>query len=255
MALELHNFVWEGVRLVQVETQAHHISGILGEIWKTLDCSDCQWEDIYSAYYESEQDGTITFYEGESAEAGNPGIWTYVTYDCPTGNEEVVVNPSIDALAPVSRLRQLLEDQKGFKLSLPTTELIPLVADADGVVRVGRTRVTLDTLISAFLDGDTPEEIIQQYSSLNLADVYSVISFYLRHQNEVKAYLQDRQRRAAEVRQENEHRFNPIGIRERLLARRSKSIASLSDYRVRKRKADKPGTHQEGNVLLRDQEA
>jgi DNA-binding winged helix-turn-helix (wHTH) protein len=40
MALELHNFVWEGERLVQVETQPHHITGILAEIRKTLENSD-----------------------------------------------------------------------------------------------------------------------------------------------------------------------------------------------------------------------
>lgn len=78
MSLELHNLIWEGVRLVQVETQPHHIAGVLAEIRNTLENSDCEWEDIYSASYECEEDGTTTFYEGESAEAGNPGIWTYV---------------------------------------------------------------------------------------------------------------------------------------------------------------------------------
>jgi uncharacterized protein (DUF433 family) len=101
------------------------------------------------------------------------------------------------------------------------TDPIPLVTDADGVVRIGKTRVTLDTVVAAFLEGAMAEEIIQQYPSLQLADVYSVIGYYLRHQAEVDAYLQERQHRAAEVRQENEKRFNPIGVRERLLARRT----------------------------------
>ncbi len=55
------------------------------------------------------------------------------------------------------------------------TEFIPLTVDDDGVIRVGRTHVTLDTVITAFLDGATAEEIAQQYPSLDLADVYSVI--------------------------------------------------------------------------------
>jgi hypothetical protein len=101
MAVELHNFIWEEVRLVQVETQPHHITGILVEIRKILENSDCQWQDIYSADYECEEDGTVTFYEGESAAAGNPGIWTYVVYDCAAGEEEIIlnfdVNPSISA--------------------------------------------------------------------------------------------------------------------------------------------------------------
>ena len=58
-----------------------------------------------------------------------------------------------------------------------TTEIIPLTADAHGVLRVGNTRVTLDTVLAAFADGATAEEIVQQYSSLQLADVYSVIGY------------------------------------------------------------------------------
>src|SRR5215470_8610969 len=54
----------------------------------------------------------------------------------------------------------------------PTTEIIPLTVDAHGVLRVGNTRVTLDTVIAAFADGATAEEIVQQYPSLHLADVY-----------------------------------------------------------------------------------
>src|SRR5712691_2213406 len=52
----------------------------------------------------------------------------------------------------------------------PTTEVIPLTADANGVLRVGNTRVTLDTVLAAFADGATAEEIVQQYPSLQLAD-------------------------------------------------------------------------------------
>lgn len=67
MALKLHNFLLKGERLVQVETQPHHIAGVLAEIRRVLENSDCDWDDIYSAYYEHEEDCTITFYEGEDA--------------------------------------------------------------------------------------------------------------------------------------------------------------------------------------------
>jgi uncharacterized protein (DUF433 family) len=99
-------------------------------------------------------------------------------------------------------------------------ERVPIQTDTDGVIRVGGTRVTLDTLIAAFDAGATAEEIAQQYDSVALADVYSVIGYYLRHQSEVRAYLAERQKQAAQSRQEDERRFNPEGVRERLLARR-----------------------------------
>lgn len=102
---------------------------------------------------------------------------------------------------------------------ITTIEQIPLATDADGVIRIGGTRVTLDTIVSAFEEGATAEEIVQQYSSLNLGDVYAVIGYYLRRQSEVEEYLRNRQQRANEIRQQNESHFEPRGVRERLLAR------------------------------------
>ena len=50
-------------------------------------------------------------------------------------------------------------------------ERIPLSVDAHGVVRVGGTRVTLDTVMEAFLEGASAEDIVSRYPSLDLADV------------------------------------------------------------------------------------
>lgn len=100
-----------------------------------------------------------------------------------------------------------------------TAETLPLAADADGVVRVGKTRVTLDTVVAAFSEGATAEEIVQQYPTLTLADVYHVLAYYLRRPSEVEAYLQQRQAHAEAVRKQNEARFDPQGVRDRLLAR------------------------------------
>jgi uncharacterized protein (DUF433 family) len=97
-------------------------------------------------------------------------------------------------------------------------EPIPLHTDADGVVRVGNTRVTLDTIVATFSEGATAEEIVQKYPTVKLADVYVVIGYYLNHRAEVEAYLHHRQQQARAVRQLNEARTD---IRDRLLARRS----------------------------------
>lgn len=100
-------------------------------------------------------------------------------------------------------------------------EPVPLVLDADDVVRIGGTRVTLDTLVSAFEEGATAEEIAHQYPSLQLAHVYSVIGYYLRRRQDVDAYLQQRQKQAGTIRAQNESRFDPQGVRARLIARRT----------------------------------
>ena len=69
----------------------------------------------------------------------------------------------------------------------------PLREDAAGALRVGDSRVLLELVIRAFQDGATPETIVQRYSTLKLPEVYAVVAYYLRHQEEVEAYLAGRE--------------------------------------------------------------
>lgn len=92
----------------------------------------------------------------------------------------------------------------------------PLRLDDDGVIRVGKTRVPLETVVYVFNRGATAEEIVQQYPALLLSDVYLVIGYYLQNRAEVDAYIHKQRREAEQVRQENETRFDPVGVRERL---------------------------------------
>lgn len=101
-----------------------------------------------------------------------------------------------------------------------TTERIPVHTDVDGVIRIGGTRVTLDTIVGASEAGATAEEIVQRYPSVGPADVYAVIAYYLGHRAELAEYLDRRRDIAAEVCNENERCFDPSGVRDRLLARR-----------------------------------
>jgi uncharacterized protein (DUF433 family) len=107
-------------------------------------------------------------------------------------------------------------------MSAPYATEIPLREDSDGTLRVGNTRVILELVVYAFQTGRTPEEIVQSYTTLTLADVYLVIGYYLRHQAEVDAYIEQRDREAEEFRREIEAKQGTQdGIRERLLARRN----------------------------------
>jgi uncharacterized protein (DUF433 family) len=102
-----------------------------------------------------------------------------------------------------------------------TVTTVPLSADEAGVLRVAGTRVPLDSVIHAFNEGATPEEIAQDFPTLDLAAIYSVISHYLQNRVEVERYLARRAVQREELRNETEARFNPQGLRERLLARKS----------------------------------
>src|SRR4051812_2936887 len=78
---------------------------------------------------------------------------------------------------------------------------VPLRQDEHGAIRVAGTRLLLDLIVRRFQEGATPESIVESYDGLALADVYAVLSYYLRHTDEIDAYLRRRELEAREVRQ------------------------------------------------------
>jgi len=64
------------------------------------------------------------------------------------------------------------------------------VDEHDGGYWVAGTRVSLDSIVYAFLQGDSPESIAQSFPVLTLEQVYGAVAFYLGHRAEVDAYLE-----------------------------------------------------------------
>ncbi len=104
-----------------------------------------------------------------------------------------------------------------------STSEVKLTKTEAGVLRVGDSRVSLDTVIIAFGQGASPEQIVEDYDSLELGEVYAVISYYLQNREEVENYLAQRKVGRDKLRRQIESRSNPHGIREKLLARRRNS--------------------------------
>lgn len=99
------------------------------------------------------------------------------------------------------------------------SEAPPLRQDETGAIRVSNSRVLLELVIRAFQDGASPESIVQRYSTLSLSDVYSTIGYYLRHQDAVEAYLQQREQMAESVQKRLSHIQPDLSlIRSRLLS-------------------------------------
>lgn len=98
---------------------------------------------------------------------------------------------------------------------------LPLKKDGDGAVRVGGSRVLLQTVVWTFLEGSTCEEIAQKYPTVSLPDIYATITFYLQHQVYVDAYLAAIDAKGEALRREFERRWNPQELRERLLRRKA----------------------------------
>ncbi len=105
-------------------------------------------------------------------------------------------------------------------MSVVSTSEIKLTKTEAGVIRIGDTRVSLDSVIIAFNQGAAPEQILYDYDSLSLPEVYATISYYLQHREEVDSYLSTRAKQNRELRNSNEARFGHKGLREKLLARR-----------------------------------
>lgn len=91
-----------------------------------------------------------------------------------------------------------------------------------GVWLIDGTRVSLDSVIYAFNEGASAEEIILRFPTLKLPQVYTVISYYLKNSKEVDEYLQERELKREKLREKIEAKHSPKGIRERLLSRQSK---------------------------------
>lgn len=66
---------------------------------------------------------------------------------------------------------------------------IPLCPTPDGTIRIGDTRVSLETVIESYLTGDRPEDIHEGFPFIDLADIYAIIAFYLKNKEAVDQYL------------------------------------------------------------------
>jgi uncharacterized protein (DUF433 family) len=109
---------------------------------------------------------------------------------------------------------------------LTFTQIVPLNHDADGTVRVSGSRVTLDTIVSAFRRGNTAEQIQDSFPSLSLSQIYGVIAWYIDHQHETEEYLKERQTEAEAIRQEIESQPKYAEFRETIRQRRAQLIKS-----------------------------
>ena len=85
------------------------------------------------------------------------------------------------------------------------------------------SRVSLDSIVYAFLDGASPESILQSFPSLSLEQIYGTITFYLAHREEVEAYLDQTAKLWESARQ---HQDTPSAQLQERLARARQEMLS-----------------------------
>jgi len=62
------------------------------------------------------------------------------------------------------------------------------VEERNGGLYVPGTRISVDSIVQSFNDGLSREEILGEFESLDLTQVYGVITYYLENQPSVDAY-------------------------------------------------------------------
>ncbi len=110
-----------------------------------------------------------------------------------------------------------------------TIETISLTKTDDGTIRIGKTRVALESLIHHFSLGATAEEIAQKFPALTLAEIYGVISYFLSNAEEVAKYVlqQEAESDSIQIEVENKYQSKTKELRERILARWESGQISL----------------------------
>jgi uncharacterized protein (DUF433 family) len=111
----------------------------------------------------------------------------------------------------------------------PLAVPVPLWEDPPGVLRVGKSRVLLELVINAFRRGQTPESIVQSYSTLSLRDVYAVVSYYMANPDPIDTYLRQCDEAAAETRRKIEAAQPPRENLRELIMTRAKAKGLLRD--------------------------
>jgi uncharacterized protein (DUF433 family) len=70
----------------------------------------------------------------------------------------------------------------------------PYVEERAGSLYVAGTGVSIDSVLTRFQTGSSPENIVHSFPSLRLSDVYGLIAYYLENEKTIKAYLAEGER-------------------------------------------------------------
>jgi uncharacterized protein (DUF433 family) len=65
----------------------------------------------------------------------------------------------------------------------------PYVEQRDGAYWIAGTRVSLDSIVYGFHQGQTAESIAQSFPAVSLEKVYSAIAYYLANRQQIDHYL------------------------------------------------------------------
>jgi uncharacterized protein (DUF433 family) len=76
-----------------------------------------------------------------------------------------------------------------------------------GAYYVAGSRISLDSVVCAFLRGESPEGIAESFPALNLEQIFGAIAFYLGHRETIDAYLAEAKAEFTRMREESRRKY------------------------------------------------
>ncbi len=77
--------------------------------------------------------------------------------------------------------------------AMPTGYVYPHITKIEGVCggrpAIGGTRVRVLNIVFLHKEGYAPEQMLEKYPDLNLAQVHAALAYYYEHQDEINAYI------------------------------------------------------------------
>jgi uncharacterized protein (DUF433 family) len=105
------------------------------------------------------------------------------------------------------------------------------VIQVNGAYRIADSRVSLDSVVYAWLEGQSPETIADNFSVLTLEEVYGAIAFYLSNRETIDEYLREKKAEFEEMRRKSveELRKNRPQLYAKLMAAKQRRAATETE--------------------------
>jgi uncharacterized protein (DUF433 family) len=103
------------------------------------------------------------------------------------------------------------------------------VTRVDGAYRISGTRVSLDSVVYGWLNGLSPESIVDSYPTLTLEQVHGALAYYLAHQEDIDRYLSQGESEFDDLRQELSRRLSetkPLLYQKLMAQKEQKTVRS-----------------------------
>jgi uncharacterized protein (DUF433 family) len=127
-------------------------------------------------------------------------------------------------LAPRESIPQRQDAQERTMDQQEIRQNTPLILVNDGTIRMTGSRVSLEVIFREFKQGATAEQLLEDFPSLTLRDIYGAIYYYLDNTEAVEDYMRQQEDSAAETCAFLASHLDSAALRTRIRARHQQAV-------------------------------